>query len=389
MRFIDGLRSFTSALTNRRRAAQTNYFEATRLSDRDLRAVYASGIGNKIVRLKITTALRDTLQFDSVADQEYYDKHLSRSVRRAAQWMLAFGRGILVLHHRGDDLRKPLGDVDRDKALVSVFSGDMITVAKAELDLQSPRYYLPVEYIVRGQPVHHSRVVDFRYVPPPELEAPLYHYGGISEFELIYEQLVADGVVQRACPQIIDKASTMYYKVVGFKDAMQVGKEGDMVRYFQALEDLRGIFSAGLIDAEDTIEAVQQNISNLADADTITLRRLALVTGIPLTILADESATGLNATGENEMQLYQHLLQNVQDEFLYDPINELGRLLKMGPIWFKDNQGETPGVRIDYETKAIANAMNLAQLGEDYAGYLRDKGVVAQDDFAAVFPDAT
>ena len=385
-KFYDGLKSFMSSLTNQRRADVTNGIEARKLTDVEMRHIYRTGLGNKIVRLKAGYALRDTLQFDSAEDELFYKTRLAKVVKQAVKWQIAFGRGIIVLHKRGDDLRRQLGTIDDPKRLMfSVFSGDMTTTNTVDRDLQSPRYYLPVQYNVRGETIHHSRVIDFRYVLPPELDAPDYRYGGISEFELIYDQLIADGVVQRASPQIIDKASTLFYKVKGFKEAISTGSEADMVSYFSRMESLRGIFAAGLIDADDEVVPIDQTISNLADADQITLRRLAMVTGIPLALLVGENVKGLNSTGENERQAFQDMIEVMQEDYLLDPINELMRRCGKGPAAFKENQGETPETRITYDTKAIDNALKLWQMGEDYQKYLEDKGVVTPDDWDKVF----
>lgn len=386
--FVDGLKSFVSNLANSRTATTENYIEAQRLNDVEARNIYRTGLGSKIIRIKAGYSLKDTLQFESTADQEFFDKRLKRLVKQVVKWQIAFGRGIVVLHHRGDDLSAPLGKVDPDRILLNVFSGDMTTVNAPDRNLQSPRYYKPVQYNVRGTPIHYSRVVDFLYVLPPELDAPQYRYGGIGEFELIYEQLINDGVVQRAVPRIIEKGAGLFYKVKGFKDAMRTGKESEMVQYFNRLEKVRGLFAAGLIDQEDELEVVTQTFANLSESDQITLRRLAMVTGIPLPILVGESVQGLNSTGDNERQIFQDTIETIQDEYLIDPINELMRKLGRGVVSFKENQGETPTVRIGYETTAIDNAHKLWQMAEDYRTYLEEKGVLQPDDFSKVFnPD--
>jgi len=272
--FVDGVVNFVEGLVARRNVLTQNRFQTVRLTDDEKRAVYQSGIGNKIVRLKADYALKDSLAFGSTDDEEWYRKRAARHVKKAARWAIAFGRGIVVIHQRGDNLAEPLRQVDTDRVQFSVFSGDMVTVIDHERDLQSARYYKPKVYAVRGTPIHHTRVIDFTYVEPPEFDAPHYRYGGVGEFDLIYDQLIADGIVQRASPRVIEKASSLFYKVKGFKEAMQSKRESDMVAYFGRLEDVRGIYAAGIVDAEDEIEVVAQQLSNLSEADQITLRRL-------------------------------------------------------------------------------------------------------------------
>jgi len=380
-KFKDGLRNFVSSLVDGRNPINQNEIYSQALSPATLRQLYRHGIGNKVVRLKSGHALKDTLQFESTDDEQFYKARLEKHVKKATKWMIAFGRGIVVLHVRGDDLSKPLGQPDPSRLMFSVFSGDMVTPGDIDRDLQSERYYRPLSYNVRGAVIHWSRVVDFRYIEPPELDAPRYLYGGISEFEMIYEQIIADGVVQRASPRILEKASTLFYKIAGFKDAMRSGQDAEMIEYFSRLEDVRGIFAAGLIDAEDQLEIANQSISNLAEADQITLRRLAMVTGIPLAMLVGENVKGLNSTGENERQVFQDMIESLQSDYLLEPITELMRLCGQGTVGFKDNQGDTPNSRMDYETKAIDNALKLEALGEDYGAYLIERGVIKKDEF--------
>jgi len=224
-KFTDGVANFVEGLVNRRNVLTQNRFETLILTDEERRAIYKSGLGSKIIRLKASYALNDTLVFDGTDDEQWYTSRVARHIKRAARWMVGFGRGIIVLHHRGDVLAEPLRQVDPERVKFSVFSGDMIVPTGVDLDLQSDRYYKPLVYTVRGVPIHPSRVIDFTYVEPPELDAPMYRYGGIGEFDLIYDQLIADGIVQRASPRIIEKASSLFYKVKGFKEAMQSKRE--------------------------------------------------------------------------------------------------------------------------------------------------------------------
>ena len=386
-KFTDGVKSLVSSLINQRLVTSQNVIVSTALDAATLRETYRHGIMNKIIRLKAGGALKDTLQFESTEDEKYYDLHLAAKVKRTAKWMLAFGRGIVVVHRRGDDLSTPIGTMTPEQIQLEVFSGDMVTTGDIDRDLDSPRYYKPITYNVRGHVIHWSRVVDFTYVEPPELDAPSYMYGGVSETELIYEQLIADGIVQRASPKIIEKASIIFYKVAGFKDAMRTGQESDMKTYFTEMNSIVGLYSAGLVDKDDEIEVVQQTIANLADADQITLRRLAMVSGISITALVGESPKGLNATGDNERAMDQDMIEALQSDYLLEPINQLMRKCGQGLVAFKENQGETPLVRIDYETKAITNAKSLWEMGEDYRLYLEDKDVLQKDDFATMFND--
>jgi hypothetical protein len=386
MAFYDGLINVVNQLANRRNPAFNNRFTTQQLGEEQMRAIYRSGLGSKIVRIKAGYALKDTLQFVNNSDEAFYKSALSQSVKQAAKFMIGFGRGIILIHKRGDDLSKPLGVIgDISDYKLDVFSGDMVTAMDVSLDLSNPRYMKPIHYNVRGYPIHHTRVIDFTYIKPPELDAPMYRYGGISEFEMIYGQMVNDAIVERASAAILERSSNWVYKVEGFKQAMQVKKDQHIVENFSRLEDLRSIHGATIIDSTDSVESLNQSLSNLAEIDQITLRRLAMVTGIPLTVLIGENVKGLNSSGDNETKIFQDTIETLQEEYLLDPINQLLHKMGMASATFKENQGETPGQKVAYEKTVVDIAKVLFDMGRDPAKYLQEKGVEQKDDWESMW----
>jgi hypothetical protein len=385
--FFDGLTSFINQLANRRNTSNTNQITTKVLQPAEARAIYKTGIGSKIVRLKTGYALDDTIQFKTKEQEVFYNRRLAKAVKRAARFQLGFGRGIIVIQEPNADLSKPLlSSVDISKAQLKVFSGDMVTSTDVNRDLNERRYYKPNFYTVRGFQIHYSRVIDFTYVEPPELDAPSYQYGGISEFELIHAQLVNQAVVERASAFIIERNSTLFYKVKDFKQQLAQGKESPMLEYFSRLEDARSIYGAGIVDADDTVETHAQALTNLSEASMISLKMLSMVTGISLTELVGESAAGLNSSGKNEQTATIRMVEAYQSGYLLDPINELMSKFKKGEIEFKDNQEPTAGEQVDYEKTVIENATLLANLGEDYEAYLTEKGIsISEDAFTKIF----
>jgi hypothetical protein len=376
---FDGLINVLSSLTNRRSATSANIVSHQRLGDSDLRAIYKSGIGAKICKIKAGYALNDTLQFKSKSDETYYHENLAPFALKASRFMVGFGRGLVVLYQTGDDLATPFVPDDTRRVKQRVFSGDLVSAMNVSMDFHAERYYKPETFNVRGTNIHWSRCVDFTYFEPPEHDAPHYKHGGISEFEMIYPQLVNDAVVERASGSIVEKNSTVFYKVKGFRSALEMGKDKDIIRYFSALEDNRSIYGAGIVDADDEAISLDQTLTNLAEVDNITLRRLAMVTGIPLAWLVGENVKGMNSTGDNERQIFQDMIETVQSEHLLVPINRLMKLHGRGVVEFKDNQGETPLGRIEYESKVIINAKTLWEIGEDHVSYLKEHDIVKVD----------
>ena len=385
-RFADGITSLTNKLANRRNAQSSNRMTSSRVDWDELRAIYKTGVGSKIIRIKSGIALNDTLQFESTNDKEYYETRLQQHVKNACKFMLSFGRGLIVIQEPGADLSQPLPTInDWSRVNYQVFSGDMVYVQSIEYNLASPNYYKPQAYSVRGFTIHPSRVVDMTYVQPVEFDAPEYSFGGISEFELIRNELVADQVIQRAVPAILEKSSTLFYKVDGFRELLADRNSTELVEYFSQLANLRSIYGDGIVDKEDEIEVHAQSLSNLAESDMITLRRLAMVTGLSLSTLVGEPPKGLDGSGEGDRQVDMQTIKGLQSEYLLDKINRLMTMHGRGRVWFKENQGQTDKDRIAQETEVVKNAALMWQMGLDYEKYLEKNGVIENEPFDQVF----
>jgi hypothetical protein len=385
---FDGLKNLLSSLANERNAVNANSIVSTRVQPNELRAIYRTGLGNKIVRIKNGYALKKSIKFADVSEEQFYNRHIQKAVKKAGSFMLAFGRAVILINVAGcSDHTQPLTETP-ERYKLDVFSGDMVNAQNVSIDLANDRYNQPTIYNVRGFGFHHSRVIDFRYVEPPEMDLALYNYGGIPEFELIYNQLINDGVVERASASILDRSSTMFYKVKGLKAALQAKQESDILQFFSLTERARSIFGAGLIDSEDGVENVTQALTNLDSADQITLRRLAMVTGIPLAILVGESVRGMNSTGDTEKEIFNEMISTLQEDYYLEPINELLDTLGRKPIEFSESQNITATEKIEYEGKAIKNALDLFTMGEDYSDYLIDRGIIQKDDFGGFFEDS-
>lgn len=165
-RFTDGLTNIINKLANRRAPTSANRITSERLLDHELRAIYRTGVGSKIVRIKVGGALNDTLQFKTEAEKNLFAEKLERPVKQAAKYMLGFGRGLILINERGADHSKPATGFDLSKVKLDVFSGDMVSVQSVSTDLNDPRYGKPGIYSVRGKSFHWTRVIDFPYFQP-------------------------------------------------------------------------------------------------------------------------------------------------------------------------------------------------------------------------------
>ncbi|MFT6834383.1 MAG: hypothetical protein ACJA0H_000411 [Francisellaceae bacterium] len=375
---IDGIKSLTNKLANTRNSLSTNELEHTQLDYDQMNAGYKSGIGNKIIRLKAGYSLSNTLQFENEDNEKFYNKNLAKHVKNSVRWMLAFGRGVILIQENGKRLDEPLqrDNVSLKTTRLKVFDGEQVSPLEYSTDIESDFYMRPKFYSIRGTLVHHSRVIDFSYVPPVEKELPAYRFGGISEIELIYNQLVNDGVVERSTSSMLEKSSSFFYKIKGFSEALENGKESVISDYIAEAEAIRGMHGAGVIDSEDDVLTISQSLTNLAETDIISLRRLAMVTGLPITVLVGEGAKGLNSAGLQERQTFRDTIEQLQNDYEIEPINEICSIFGLDAVKFKDNQNVSPMEAIQYDDIATNVAVKLNGVGEDASKYLSDKNII-------------
>jgi len=380
--FQDGLVSLTNNLANKRNSFNNNRILNTRISKEENNDIYKSGMGNKIVNLKINTAYKEGLLFDNKGDEKYYNKFLSKLVKKASLWSLSFGRGILVIIEKDKRLDEPLSnEPNLNRVIYKVFDGSMVTATSIDRDLMSERYYKPNTYHVRGESIHWTRVIDFTYVPVRENDEPEYQYAGMSEFELINEQLVNDGIVERSAPTVLEKSANKIYKVDGFKQALQNKQEASLLEYFRLLEDAASVYGATIMDSKDTAEQLTMALTGLSETDQITLRRIAMVTGIPLAILIGEGAKGLNATNETELTTFFMMIKSLQENYLIDNINELMKRINKGEAEFKQPEQQTPQEKATLQGTVLDNAAKLAALGKDVDAYLEENDIKTNSNF--------
>lgn len=375
--FLDGIKSFTNRLINSRSAINNNAVVSHYLPPEQIREIMKTGLANRIVSLKADFATKNGFNFDDEASQEFYTG-ISREIKKAIFSMIGYGRGVAVLIEPTLPLSEPLR-IPKN-ARVKAFTGDMVTATAAEFDVSNPNYMKPISYIIRDKDVHPSRLIDFTYKEVSEHDAPQYHYGGVGEIELIHDQLINDGIVERSSAGILEKSSILYYKIPGFKQALITEQEDEIIKYVHNAEDLRSVHGAGIMDAEDDVAVISQALTNLAETDQIVLRRVALVTGIPFSVLIGESTGGLNATSETEKDIFNEVIDSIQENYILPPLARLMKIMGYTKPTILVGQNVSDKERLAIDALAIDNAMKLEGMGEDGNLYLSDRGVILESD---------
>lgn len=368
----DGLENLANMFANKRNAYNTNQAYSRIIDDFMCGELASSGITARVIAIKVSWALRNGFIFKSDEQEKYFKDNIEDKLYHAITSMLTYGRGIFILNNDDTDTNEVIGSINRNNIKIIDFEGALTAVAVGMVnnDILSPRYWKPEIYNVRGTPFHHSRVIDFVYKLPPLIKRPAYYYGGISEVELIYDQIIADSVMQRAVPAIFEKSSNYIYKLPNLHLAVSTGKEDEIFKFFTRLESIRSSYGASLVDAQTEVTTVNQSLSNMSETNNFTLQRIALVTGIPLPFLVGESIKGLNSTGDHEMTIMSSTITSLQNRYILPKLNELFKLLGFEPCEIRLPDELNKINKANLEKTMIETAVMMSDLGLDPTEYL-------------------
>ena len=177
----------------------------------------------------------------------------------------------------------------------------------------------------------------------------------------------------------------MFYRVKGFKDSLRNKQEADLLTYFSQLENLRSIYGAGIIDAEDETKVENQSLTNYAEVDTSSLRRVALASGIPLSWLVGEAVQGMNSSGKNEESIFWSMIQTLGNDYILPQVNDALEMMNMEPVEFSDQYQQTPLEKVQYDKVVLENAVMMQGLGMDYDDYIVEKEVIPKEEEGSEF----
>lgn len=360
------------------------------LDNYTLKNIARTGIGWKIANTKSRYSLNDTIFFNNDNDKEYYQENIETHLKYAVQYMVSYGRGILVIQEENIELSEPLSkNVNKDKVRIMSFAGVDVTPQGVEHNIADKYFAKPKFYRVSTEVIHHSRVIDFTYHKPLLSEIGYYNYGGISEFEFIYKELIADDLVSRGSAQAVYKNNSVVYKTKGLHDQNQSGVLATLKRFMSA-ESKRDFLGGVVLDKEDEAQILTNMLTGVADIDNQTLRRVALVTSIPMAYFMGENPGGLNNTGKIEQQVFDDMISNFQSDFLSPKMIVLFDIFGFGRFKWKEDFNLSLEQKIEREKVIITNASMLSGLGYDVDSYLKEKGVKTEsssDDLSTYFED--
>lgn len=283
-----------------------------------------------------------------------------RDILQCLKWSRLYGGAgaVIIIEGHEDMLEQPL---DYDSIMPGSFKGlipcDRWTgiVPGAELitDVTSPDFGLPEyynwvtdEFSVQ---VHHSRVLRFTGREMPYIERYAEQQWGISEIELVFDELKKRDNTSWNIAQLVFLANLRVLKMGDLGELLAVTDENtqkDLYNTVQAQNWLMNNMGMYILNKEDDFQTHQYSFSGLNDIYESFMLDIAGAAEMPVTKIFGRSPQGMNATGDGDKENYNNTIEQKQTAQLEPALD------KLLPIMYVSEFGAVPE-DLDYSFNPI------------------------------------
>lgn len=366
-----------------------------------LNALYReSWIVRRIIDVIPADMLKNWITITSGLDPDV-EKRLSLTLRRTQlidklkrgmQWGRLYGGalGVMLVKHQGYDLSQPL---QLDWIMPGDFAGLLIfdrwngVNPSSELieDISDPDYGFPKYYTVTDPAgggsvkIHHSRVIRFTGNTLPFWEEIAEMQWGASVVESIFDELRKRDNVSWNIAQLTFMANIRVLKMQDLGQLLAATdneSQAELLRTLEAQNMLLNNMGMQVMDAADGLETHQYTFGGLADCYQQFIMDISGAAEIPVTRLFGRSPSGLNATGESDLQNYYDMIAEKQESYLRPILN------KVLPPFIISTLGSLPD-DFDFEFDPVAEPTDkeradLAKCGTDNVVAAYNAGLISQ-----------
>lgn len=366
-----------------------------------LNALYReSWIVRRIIDVIPADMLKNWITITSGLDPDV-EKRLSLTLRRTQlidklkrgmQWGRLYGGalGVMLVKHQGYDLSQAL---QLDWIMPGDFAGLLIfdrwngVNPSSELieDISDPDYGYPKYYTVTDPAgsgsvkIHHSRVIRFTGNTLPFWEEIAEMQWGASVVESIFDELRKRDNVSWNIAQLTFMANIRVLKMQDLGQLLAATdneSQAELLRTLEAQNILLNNMGMQVMDAADGLETHQYTFGGLADCYQQFIMDISGAAEIPVTRLFGRSPSGLNATGESDLQNYYDMISEKQESYLRPILN------KVLPPFIISTLGSLPD-DFDFEFDPVAEPSDkeradLAKCGTDNVVAAYNAGLISQ-----------
>jgi len=256
---------------------------------------------------------------------------------------------IMIIDGHEDKLDEPL---DYDDIMPNSFCGLMVVDRWSGIypglelitDHRDPELGMPMFYEVKDNStdkliskVHHTRVLRFTGKKLPFWEETAEMHWGSSIMEHVYEELLKRDSTSWNIASLVFQANLLVDKIDGM-DQMLAATDPEAQKNFynikSAQNQMRSNNGMMIIGKDEELSALNYTFTGLNEISESQMMDIAGAADIPITKLFGRSPSGLNATGESDLQNYYDMISQQQEAVLKPKINKLQPVIFMSELGY-------------------------------------------------------
>ena len=304
------------------------------------------------VKSDIDTKLLDRL------NKVFRKTKLKSKILQGLKWGRLYGGaiGLILIEGQEDKLSEKLNldevDVDSFKGLYIVDRWNGVIPSSELIDdindteFGEPKYYtITNEETNLNTKIHYSRIIKFIGRELPHWEKIAEQYWGASEIESVYQEVIKRDNVSNNMANLTFKANIQVYEMENADQLFAIAGTQAQERFWKMMRAqsiLESNFSTRVVNKGDNYRHEQYGFSGLSEVYDSIMMDVAGSTHIPVTKLFGRSPSGMNATGESDLQNYYDFIDQERESKL-NPIFD-----KLLPIIAMSTFGEIPD-DLDYK----------------------------------------
>lgn len=383
----DSLSNLVANIGTNRDKRTHNAFGFEFVGQMELEAAYQSNwIARRIVDTPNEDALREWRTFSGKQAKDIATEERRLGVQQhyldTCCWADLYGGAALLLV-TGQDLSKPL-DVEkvRKGGLRNLVVLDRWDIQPMDFNYDNPlaeNWMLPENYMmVNGkQPIHHTHIIRRTGARLPRRIRMFEQGWGDSRLRRCMSDLRDVVATKGGIASLVLEANVDTISVKGLQSALASAQSSQITERYRMFGMLKSIVNLGLLDKDnETYDRKSVAFSGLSSIMEQFMVWTAGAAEMPVSKLWGQSASGLGATGEGDMQTYYDTIKAKQDGQMRRDLERLDQVLIRSAL------GSYPD-EIEFEWNPLYQASGVEQAQEAQAeaqadGIYLESGVIRQ-----------
>lgn len=257
-------------------------------------------------------------------------------IANAVRWSRLFGGAVFVLITDDGLLNEPLNPARMTKiSELRVFGFDQVSPTSLRyLDPKKANFGQYQSYFVQLNnaqvEIHESRMLFISGDPLPDRAKNGIHWKGRS-ITRVFEKITLYENALQLSNEILRRKQQPVHRMKGLATAIANGLEETIRSRVSMVEKARNSLNSVVVDLEDEYTILNADLGGVVDILDELKVAISADTKIPVSILFGQSAKGMNATGENDLESFYDLVEGIQQNKIKPALEKLLELIVLQP----------------------------------------------------------